>query len=65
MLIAFLLSIRVYYIESNGYDDATVDFDDTLVSLFSIILMVAILLYLGSSILSGNSRSGAPETETR
>jgi len=61
MLISLLLTIRIYYLASHGYNDAAADLDDNVVILFSFGLGILILLHIGSSFLSENQNNHTQE----
>lgn len=49
MVITLLLSVRVYYLASNGFNDAAGDMDDNVFMLVSVLLGLLILASLASS----------------
>jgi len=57
MVIALLLTVRVYYLASNGFNDAAGDMDDNIFILMSVLLGLLILASLASSF-------GGTQTET-
>lgn len=63
VLIALLLTIRLYYLASNGYGDAAGDLDDNIVGLFALGVGTLTLFFLARSFLDESDSSGSRPSE--